>query len=158
MVPKEGETTDKYMLAETVNPTDIVEGAFVPHCLYSYYNYPDGLLRSNPTDLSRFLRAYIGGGQLGGQRILNEQTVEEMLTEQYEGQGLAWAIDNSSSDDRVFLHSGADLGISTFMYFSEKHKVGMIVFFNCGTSDDHIDKVLNGMSSILEKTVKENAG
>ena len=116
MLNVEGRAIEDYVVAESVQQADVIEGALIPHCLYSFYNYPDGLLRTNPTELSSFLRAYIGGGQVDGNRILTEQTVKEMLTPQHEDQGLCWAIDNSSSDDRVFLHDGGDPGISTLVW------------------------------------------
>jgi len=150
----DGESLKDYLVAESVKESDVSEGTIIPHCLYSFYNYPDGLLRTNPIELAAFLRAYIGGGQLEGKRILKEDTVKEMLTEQYDGQGLCWAISHSSSGDRTFHHGGGDPGISTIMGFNEKDGMGAIVFFNCSNPGDHEGNILDGMSSVMDKLAK----
>jgi len=155
MVLGDDESLKDYLVAESVRESDVSEGAILPHCLYSFYNYPDGLLRTNPIELASFLRAYIGGGQLEGKRILKEGSVKEMLTEQYDGQGLCWAISTSSSGDRTFHHGGGDPGISTIMGFNEKDGVGAIVLFNCSNPGEHKDNILEGMNSLMNKLVEK---
>jgi len=144
------------VVAKSVKQKDLKKGAIVPHCLYSFYNYPDGLLRTTPTELSIFLRACIGGGQYNGQRILNEATVEEMFTEQYEGQGLCWFIGESMSGDRVLMHTGGDPGVSTLMVLRERGQVGAIICFNCSNPGVQMDNILNGMSSLMSKLEQAN--
>jgi len=151
----EGKSPRDYLLAESVKESDLSEGAIIPHCLYSFYNYPDGLLRTNSVELASFLRAYIGGGQLEGKRILKDDTVKEILTEQYDGQGLCWAISNSSSGGRTFHHSGGDPGISTNMEFNEKDGVGVIALFNCADPGDNADNILDGMISLMTKLAEK---
>jgi len=53
-----------------------------PLKLYSFPNYPDGLLRTSVRELSFFLRAIINGGEFNNVRILKESTLKMMLKEQ----------------------------------------------------------------------------
>lgn len=100
-----------------------------PHCLYSFINFPDGLLRTSTLDLSKFLRAYIGRGEFDAVRILEEATVDSMLTASRDGQGLCWSRTRSGSDE-IWGHGGSDPGVRTVMQFSSRHRVGVIVFSN----------------------------
>ena len=137
------------LFADSVKESDIVKGAVIPHCLYSFYNYPDGLLRTSANELALFLRAYISGGQLNGERILKEDTVKEILSEQHEGQGLGWTIGASSSGERFFEHGGGDPGVSTFAGFRERDQSGVIVLFNCSNPGEHMGSILNGMFTMM---------
>ena len=44
---------------------------------------PAGALSATSTDMARFARSYLNGGELEGNRILNKSTVEEMLTQNF---------------------------------------------------------------------------
>ncbi len=127
----EGEDLQRdYVAAEGITPEDLVPGAALPHCPYSFYNFPDGLLRTSVTQLSRFLRAHILGGQLEGARILDTDTVGQIFREQATGEGLCWSRGDSRGGGHVWQHGGGDPGISTFMIWRERDQAGMIAFFN----------------------------
>ena len=130
------------------SPAAPAPGDLFPHCLYSFYNYPDGLLRTNVQELSRFLRAYIGGGMLNGVRILKSETIGLMLSDQHFGRGLCWSFQETPDGEPFWGHGGGDPGISTYMGFRERDKVGVIIFFNFGGSG-------NGMFRILERMMEE---
>lgn len=100
-----------------------------PHCLYSFTNFPDGLLRTSALDLSKFLRAYIGRGEFNRARVLEDATVEKMLTASHDEQGLCWSRTRFGSDE-IWGHGGSDPGVRTVMQFSPRHRVGVIVFSN----------------------------
>nr|WP_310588122.1 serine hydrolase [Emticicia sp. BO119] len=120
------------------NP-ELKEGSFVAHCLYSFPNYPDGLVRTSIRELSYFLRAMMNGGQLNGARILNESTVSKMLTLQIEGnnhRGLCWAKTEYKLPDKTITlwgHGGGDPGIATSLLFNPIDKTGVITFQNSET-------------------------
>jgi len=114
---------------------------YLPNCLYSFPNIPDGLLRTSVHQLARFLMAYINNGSHGGRRILQESTVRQMLRSQLdqsmlpdEGRdlGLAWYQFRLDSGDLVWGHTGGDPGITTRMLFRATDGVGVIVFTNTG--------------------------
>lgn len=107
------------------------ETQYHPYCLYSFTNYPDGLVRTSVNDLSRFLRAYIGSGAFQSTRILRQSTIEKMLTVSHEHQGLCWRMPSHTlGDEPIWGHGGGDPGISTTMDFNRRNKVGVIVFSN----------------------------
>ncbi|HEY0669003.1 MAG TPA: serine hydrolase [Sphingobacteriaceae bacterium] len=73
--------------------TQLAQNTLLPYCLYSFPNYPDGLVRTTLPDLSVYLMAMMNGGKINGNRILKKTTVQKMLSLQLEGstaQGLAW--------------------------------------------------------------------
>jgi len=124
--------------AGDVREAPIREG-YVPNCLYSFPNFPDGLLRTSVHQLAHFLMAYINGGSYENKRILQETTVREVLTTQLnpsllpdEGKslGLAWYQWVSDNGDLVWGHTGGDPGITTRMLFRPTDRVGVIVFTN----------------------------
>lgn len=121
-----------------------------PLCLYSFYNYPDGLLRTSVEDLSRFLRAYVLGGVLDGSRVLREDTVNLMLSREHYGHGLCWTERDLSSGDVLWGHGGSDPGVATYMGFRQRDDVGAILFFNFDSPGD-------GMSQILDRLMEEGS-
>jgi CubicO group peptidase (beta-lactamase class C family) len=117
-------------------------GDLFPHCLYSFFNYPDGLIRTSIRELSHFLRAYISDGVFENKRILSKETVRSMLSNSHFGHGLCWFEMKQKSGDTAWGHSGGDPGISTLMLFRPKDGVGVIVFFNCDTPGKAYGEIL----------------
>ena len=109
----------------------------LPH--FSFATYPDGCLRTSANDYSKFLSMVMNGGELNGVRILEKETVDEMLTPQvanlYENQGLTWDLRVPEEifikcENYVFGHSGGDPGVSTFTMFNPDTKKAAIVLIN----------------------------
>jgi CubicO group peptidase (beta-lactamase class C family) len=144
-----GDTLDNALFGER-DGEHIEESAFVPFCLYSFYNLPDGLVRTSVDDLARYLIAHLRGGEIDGQRILAEATVREMLSPQlptsmlddeHLAQGLAWshtALEGGGN----WGHGGGDPGVRTHMMFSPEASRGVILFTNrAGQIDGLLDKL-----------------
>ncbi len=114
-------------------------GSFVENCLYSFPNYPDGLVRTSIKELSLYLSAIMNGGELNGKRILKTGTIDKMLSLQIEGnssQGLCWhthEVETSSGTKRLWGHTGGDPGITTYLFFDPIEKIGVITFQNNAT-------------------------
>jgi len=125
----EGKTPERLLPREGAEGTPLEPGALFPHCLYSFPNYPDGLVRTNVNDLSRFLMAYINGGSIGETRLLGEKTVQLMFSKEHFGRGLCWTTSELKNGDMIWGHGGGDPGISTYMGFRPSDGVGVIVFF-----------------------------
>ena len=60
-------------------PADRRGGVQVPHCLYSSGTPPDGLARTSAVELSRLLRAFMNGGKLEGQSVLQSRTIAQIF-------------------------------------------------------------------------------
>ena len=93
--------------------------------LYGLTTYPDGGVRTTVADLSYYLLCIMNKGLYKGTRILNEETVVDMLTPDYiDSYTKFWMIGESVG------HGGGDPGVSTGMYYSPKDKLGIIFFIN----------------------------
>jgi len=115
---------------------------FNPYCLYSFWNYPDGLVRTSINDISKFAIAYMNGGMFQGQRILRQETIDLMMSSQLsesinedKDQGLGWF--QSSSLFPTWYHGGSDPGVSTRMYVNTKDKITVIVFQNANEDNTY---------------------
>ena len=112
---------------------------------YSQANYPDGMLRTTPTELARFLIAYLEGGRYKSRRILRADTVDEILTPHTNrngNQGLVWF--SRTIDDRfVWGHDGSDDGASAEIWFDPAKDVGVILMANgpWGDEDDLLESL-----------------
>ena len=76
-----------------ITPYEFEEGQNKALNLYSFPVYPDGLLRTSVSELSKFLMAIINGGSYGDATILKKSTLKKMLKLQLDGdpgQGLCW--------------------------------------------------------------------
>lgn len=105
-------------------------GGFFPHCLYSFPNYPDGLVHTSVLQLARFLESYINEGVYRNSTILKPETVRTMLSQDHFGGGLCWMQRRLPGGDSLWVHSGGDPGINTIMCFRTSDKAGIIIFFN----------------------------
>jgi len=103
--------------------------------LYSFPNYPDGLLRTSVRELSFFLLAIMNGGKCHQVRILEKSTLKEMLqpvVEMDDGQGLCW---HQIKFEALWGHSGGDPGVATYMFFNPRTRTGVITFQNNHNGD-----------------------
>jgi len=90
--------------------------------------YASGGLKTTIQDLSRFLIAYINNGELDGQRILQEKTIDKMLIIQNETSGvcLLWR----ASLGNWVGHTGGMVGTATIAEIHRESKTGLIIFCN----------------------------
>jgi CubicO group peptidase (beta-lactamase class C family) len=133
-----GDTLDNPLFAER-NGEFIEDGGFVAFCPYSFFNIPDGLVRTSVEQLTRFGAAWLGGGEFSGARVLDSATVAETLSPQVEAalvgtdrfaQGLAWRQRLDLEFGVVWSHSGGDPGVRTILLFSPEEGRGVAVFAN----------------------------
>ncbi|MBN1223971.1 MAG: serine hydrolase [Candidatus Aminicenantes bacterium] len=124
-------TFESFLPRYGADKQSITRGELFPHCLYSFPNYPDGLIRTSVNELSRFLRVYLNEGTFEGKQVLKKETVQSMLSENHYGRGLCWYPMMRKNDEIVWGHGGGDPGIATQMQFLQKDGLGVIIFFNC---------------------------
>ena len=108
----------------------LVPGTLAPRCLYSFANYPDGSLRTSANDLARFLAAYLARGQADGTRLLEEGTIETMLSGRHFGQHLCWHVSKLPDGRALIGHSGGDPGVTTYIGFDPVSRVGVVSLRN----------------------------
>jgi CubicO group peptidase (beta-lactamase class C family) len=143
-------TLESLLPSADASEASLAPGAYFPHCLYSFFNYPDGLVRTSVNELSRFLRAYMTGGALEGEQLLEPDTIRLMLSSDHFGRGLCWFTRELRNGDLVWGHGGGDPGISTYMGFRQRDNVGVIMFYN-------YDSPGEGRREILERLFAEGA-
>lgn len=138
-----------FTASDVAMPYEAVAGGYAGYGQYGYPDYPNGQLRSSAADLARFLAAYTNGGILDGSRILDQSTVDQMLTVQFPAvdptQGLIWYYD-SIGGRTVVGHNGGDYGASTDMFFDPATGDGVVVLVNV----DDSGAVVRAMSRVEE--------
>lgn len=110
-------------------------GEFASNCLYSFPNYPDGLVRTSVLQLSHFLLAHINHGVYENTRILKQETIETMFSQDHFGKGLCWSEHSLADGNSLWVHGGVDPGINTVMVFRPADKTGVIIFANNDNAD-----------------------
>ena len=135
-------------LSELAIPYSPTITSATPH--YTFPDYPNGGLRTTPTDLSKFMRMLINDGTHNKVKILSPQTINLMRQKTSSitspigtlnfGLGLYYF---NFKDKELYGHGGNELGTSTEMVFDAASKVGVIVFTN--TSNPKIDLIINSL-------------
>jgi CubicO group peptidase (beta-lactamase class C family) len=100
---------------------------------YGYPDYPDGALRTTAPQIARHLGMMMNGGTWNGARVLERETVREILRSQnpdtVEGQGLIWYRTHSGGR-RLIGHDGGDRGVATVAFYDRDEDVGVVVLAN----------------------------
>lgn len=116
--------------------------------LYEGTTYPDGGIRTSAQELSKFFIALLNEGKYNKTKILQKETVEEMLRFQYTetnkpdnvklsniNQGIFWATKLGGT--RIG-HNGSDPGVRIFMLSDLNKEIAVILFFNTELNDEGI--------------------
>ena len=129
-----------YVQNDDKKPTGVAE-----YPRYFMTNYPVSGLKTNATDLGKFLIEMIRGSH-GAGIILNKQTYKSLFEPQRNARYLPkldpksippgedisvlWSI----SKDGAYYHLGGNIGVSAFVHFNPKTKTGSLAF--CNLRDD----------------------
>jgi CubicO group peptidase (beta-lactamase class C family) len=105
---------------------------------YGFADYPDGLLRSNVSDLANFMIAFLQQGTFSGNQLLSAASVAEMLSAQVSGDegvmGLNWYPEEIFLEDggtvMMWGHNGGETGVSTDLYINPQNGIGVAVLNN----------------------------
>jgi len=96
---------------------------------------PSGALSTTATDMARLMRAILGGGRLGDARVLEEASVEAMLTRQFANDprlpGLTFGFEEYFlNGQRLLWHPGDTLGFSSALVLVPAQRLGVFVAYN----------------------------
>lgn len=138
---------EKLPLAYPLEPTD--QGfSTIGH--YTFADYPNGGLRSNPRDLFAFVSTLVNDGSYFGIGILDSTTVAEMHTIQNprlnEELGLHVYIMNENH--QLWGHDGGEQGASTIVGYNKDTKKGVILLAN---SEADLDAILEACYELALK-------
>jgi len=93
-------------------------------------------LKTSISDFSHYIIAYINGGLWNGFRLLNESTIDMILTIQFEntsnygGYGLGWSYFGGFTGSSTFGHVGRALGGSGAIFMNSTENYAQIFFIN----------------------------
>jgi len=105
---------------------------------YHLITYPEGGLRTNTTDLGKYLMALINGYN-GDQMLLNKASFDVMFTPQFSKEnppkGISLAIRNKGIfwnlyNNGTIGHDGDDPGVSSFLFFNPVTGLGGVFLCN----------------------------
>ena len=97
-----------------------------------------GAVRSTITDMARYTRALLAGGELDGQRVLDASTLQEMFTQHYTpdprvgGMGLGF-VTPVLAGRRVVGHDGNLPGFASAILIAPDNELGVVVLTNTAT-------------------------
>lgn len=118
---------------EDITPIAVPYSGGEAQAHFGYPTWPDGQIRTSPSDVARFLAAIMNGGELDGVRILDEATVTTMLQpalpEVDPNMAIFWFL--NYPEVGYIGHSGGDPGVGTWMFFSPERELGVALLFNC---------------------------
>jgi len=118
--------------------------------LYGLTTYPDGGVRTSVTDLSKFFICLLNDGVYEGTRILEKESVDEMLRFQFTAlhqpenvnleelnSGLFWATKRNLT---LIGHGGTDPGVKTLMLSDPSKEIGVLLFTNTSLDEEATNK------------------
>ncbi|MGE0636131.1 MAG: serine hydrolase domain-containing protein [Bacteroidia bacterium] len=119
-----------------------------PH--YTFPDYPNGGLRTNVLDLSKFLRMVIQNGNFNNTQLLSQASMAEMKTLQLGSTEFCLSFYYDTVNGRTVLgHSGGEKGVTAEMFYDTNNNVGVIVFSN--EEDAELENIVTLLFNYGEK-------
>ena len=127
---------------------DEVDEEYEPYEHFSRTVYPATSLRSSVTQLRHFLMMMMNDGEYNSTQILEESTVDLMLTVQWSNfMGLIWWTTNLDGRT-IWYHAGGIQGCRTLIAFEPTTNIGVIVLTN--SAHDQIDDIASKLFDFAE--------
>ena len=125
-----------------VQPYNYVSGDFEAIGHYTFTDYPNGGLRSNCSDMFKFISAFVLDGMSNGNELLTQSTIDAMLTPQILtlDQDMGLHLFRMNAENNLWGHDGGEQGVATIMAFNPETKVGAVILTNQG--DANLDEIL----------------
>src|SRR6266446_6767306 len=129
--------------------------------------WPAGLVYGTVLNQANWLIANLNGGVFKGKRIIDDQTLEQMFTRQYDqfkgpveglwgnetaGFGLTWWV-QVRDGDRYFAHSGSVPGYTAFLLGNRDRKLGFAILTNGNRAHPHLIKLADRAIDLLKKYI-----
>jgi CubicO group peptidase (beta-lactamase class C family) len=127
--------------------------------------WPAGLVYGTVLNQANWLIANLNGGVFKGKRIIGAQSLEQMLTRQYDkfkgpieelwgnetaGFGLTWWV-QVRDGDRYFAHSGSVPGYTAFLLGNRDRKLGFAILTNGNRAHPHLIKLADRAVDLMKK-------
>lgn len=127
--------------------------------------YPAGVVYGTILDQSNWMIANLNGGSFKGKRIISEDTMNQMMTRQYDqfkggiegiwgnetaGFGLTWWT-QVKDGERYFAHSGSLAGYTAFLLGNRDRKFGFAILTNGNRAHPHLFKLSERAMDLMKK-------
>lgn len=127
--------------------------------------YPAGVVYGTIENQANWLIANLNGGVFKGKRIISEETLNQMMTRQFDqfkggiegiwgnetaGFGLTW-WSQVRDGDRYFAHSGSVDGYTAFLLGNRDRKLGFAILTNGNKAHPHLFKLADHAMDLMEK-------
>ena len=127
--------------------------------------YPAGITYGTILDQSNWLITNLNGGVFKGKRIISEDTLNQMMTRQFDqfkggiegiwgnetaGFGLTW-WSQVRDGDRYFAHSGSLAGYTAFLLGNRDRKFGFAILTNGNRAHPHLFKLADRAMDLMKK-------
>jgi len=154
---------EQYMADKILSPLGMDRSTFDQHLsdemirrLATGYEYQDGMqeevpllyiryapaggLRTTASDMNYFMLALLNGGEYNGARIMDEQTVQMMFTQQFAPDpsmaGITYGLfEHFHNGQRALLRDGDGVGTRSRMVLFPEQNMGFFVSYNSGDSN-----------------------
>jgi CubicO group peptidase (beta-lactamase class C family) len=99
--------------------------------------YPAGDIYLTAEDMARFLGAHLNGGVFNGNRILSEESVQNMHEPRFDGTyALGFSVSEEENGHTIIQHGGGIPGQSSMMMGDLDAKVGVYYMSNSGAPEE----------------------
>jgi Beta-lactamase class C and other penicillin binding proteins len=111
---------------------------------FEYMPEPAGSMSSTASDMAQFMLAFLQGGTYKGKQILQERTVNQMLSplftphERLNGMAHGF-IEGKFNERRVLLHPGSTMLYHTALYLLPEEQAGLFITHSGGTFHSNIE-------------------
>ncbi len=127
--------------------------------------YPAGIVYGTIENQANWLITNLNGGVFKGRRIISEETLNQMMTRQYDqfkggiegiwgnetaGFGLTWWTEVRDGD-RYFAHSGSVSGYTAFLLGNRDRKFGFAILTNGNKAHPHLFKLADRAMDLMKK-------
>jgi CubicO group peptidase (beta-lactamase class C family) len=115
-----------------------------------YPDYPAGELRTSISDFAHFLIAWTQNGNFKGKQVFKNSVIQKLTPVDYDLGFYTWFLFATDKGRILYMHTGGDNGVLTFIGFSPSTKRGIIILMN-GVIDN------NEQFKKLINTIYDNA-
>ena len=127
--------------------------------------WPAGLVYGTVLNQANWLICNLNGGEFKGKHLISQQTVDQMMTRQYDqfkggiegiwgnetaGFGLTWWTEVRDGD-RYFAHSGSVAGYTAFLLGNRDRKFGFAILTNGNRAHPHLFKLADKAMDLMKK-------
>ena len=118
---------------------------------YTLITYPDGGFRTSCLGLAKVLMAVLNEGKIGDKQILEEGSVQKMLTPQFDPEKIPLGFKSDGKNIGIFWdiqkngiigHTGGDPGVTTLIFFDPELKIGSIFMTNVSISKENSSQIV----------------